>query len=107
MVHFLSSHGPYRTKLFELNIIASPECECGENLTPEHVVLECRINQQNDDGTEKCRIVELRKELQATTTTTEILRDETKREALDRLASAISHLEKMKYIETHRQRRNT
>jgi len=38
-------------------------CECGEDSTPEHVVLEWQRNRINEDGTENVLIVELREEL--------------------------------------------
>ncbi|KAG5885681.1 hypothetical protein JTB14_001963 [Gonioctena quinquepunctata] len=36
LVHFLTGHGPYPQYLSRYNL-----CECGEEGTPEHVVLEC------------------------------------------------------------------
>ncbi|KAG5866170.1 hypothetical protein JTB14_031022 [Gonioctena quinquepunctata] len=41
LVHFLTGHGPYPKYLNRFNLKDNSLCECGEEGTPEHVVLEC------------------------------------------------------------------
>ncbi|KAG5867382.1 hypothetical protein JTB14_008498 [Gonioctena quinquepunctata] len=41
LVHFLTGHGPYPQYLSRFNLKDNSLCECGEEGTPEHVVLEC------------------------------------------------------------------
>nr|CAD7396775.1 unnamed protein product [Timema poppensis] len=41
LVHFITGKGPYPASLRKLGIIESGNCECGEEGTPEHVVLDC------------------------------------------------------------------
>ncbi|KAG5864212.1 hypothetical protein JTB14_010020 [Gonioctena quinquepunctata] len=39
LVHFLTGHGPYPQYLNRFNLKDNSLCECGEEGTPEHVVL--------------------------------------------------------------------
>nr|CAD7569700.1 unnamed protein product [Timema californicum] len=41
LVHFITGKGPYPASLRKLGLIESGNCQCGEEGTPEHVVLEC------------------------------------------------------------------
>nr|CAD7432599.1 unnamed protein product [Timema monikensis] len=43
LVHFITGKGPYPASLRKLGLIESGNCQCGEEGTPEHVVLECVI----------------------------------------------------------------
>ena len=96
-VHFLSGHGPYRAKLFELGMTETPLCECGAISTPEHVVLECPRSGENIDGTVDRQINNLRQQLQ-NLTVKNMIEDENLRNTLDQLATRISHIEKMKFL---------
>ena len=102
-MHFLSGHGPYKSKLHELKIVESPECSCGQLSTPEHVVLHCPENHVKADGTVDARIVDLRNELK-NVDIREIIEDDIKRTSLDLLATIISYKEKEIYM--RRMRRN-
>lgn len=59
MIHFLTGHGPYPTYLHRIGKREQPDCECGEEGTPEHMLFLCR------NGSE--RIKELRRQLHFTT----------------------------------------
>ncbi|KAG5867385.1 hypothetical protein JTB14_008501 [Gonioctena quinquepunctata] len=41
LVHLLTGHGPYPQYLNRFNLKDNSLCECGEEGTPEHVVLNC------------------------------------------------------------------
>ncbi|KAG5885677.1 hypothetical protein JTB14_001959 [Gonioctena quinquepunctata] len=46
LIHFITGHGPYPQYLKRFNLRDNSLCECGEEGTPEHVVLDC---QEYDD----------------------------------------------------------
>lgn len=41
MVHFLTGHGPYPSYLRRFNLSETEMCQCGEEGTPEHIVVQC------------------------------------------------------------------
>lgn len=65
LVHFLTGHGPYPQNLHRFGQRETPNCECGEFGSPEHMVYACTLVGQ--------RIVELRTQLE-TVDTVEALR---------------------------------
>nr|CAD7405581.1 unnamed protein product [Timema poppensis] len=89
MVHYLTGHGPYRATLFRLGLTDNDKCDCGEEATPEHVVLEC-------DVTREARL-ELQTPLQACTVY-HIVRDEERWGFLDKIADNVSRREKDRYV---------
>jgi hypothetical protein len=92
MVHYLTGHGPYPAHLLKLNLRDNDTCSCGEQGTPEHIVLRC--------ATGDPIAIQLRLELE-NMDTIEILRDMNKAEILNKLANRISQLEYQKYTARH------
>lgn len=45
LIHFLTGHGPYPEHLRRMNLRDSGLCDCGAVGTPEHVVLECHLQE--------------------------------------------------------------
>lgn len=43
LVRSLSEHGPYKVKLYKVGRAADSPCECEEEETSDHVMLECSI----------------------------------------------------------------
>ena len=83
LMHFLTGHGPYKNKLFQLARVNSRSCECGEEIdSPEHKIFECSITEE--------LVSEERRKLQGNTVH-EIIRDKNKFEILNKITCKISN----------------
>ncbi|KAH9426829.1 hypothetical protein DERP_002929 [Dermatophagoides pteronyssinus] len=48
-IQFISGHGKFNSYLFRMNIVNSPECECGyEYQSPQHILFNCTFYNLND-----------------------------------------------------------
>lgn len=88
LVHFLTGHGPYPQNLHRFGQRETPNCECGEMGSPEHVLYACALAGPEIRG--------LREQL-GSVDTAATLRNPTEVEKLNRLADAVSRAELEKY----------
>jgi hypothetical protein len=90
LIHYLTGHGPYKSKLHELHLTENDVCECGEAIdTPEHKLFHCTLI---DDLTREDRnqLSGLNPE--------QILRNEAKFKILNILANKVSNHYITRYI---------
>ena len=90
LIHYLTGHGPYKSKLHELHLTENDVCECGEAIdTPEHKLFHCTLI---DDLTR-----EDRNQLRGLNPE-QILRNEAKFKILNILANKVSNHYITRYI---------
>ena len=89
LIHFLTGHGPYNSKLHELKLINNDECDCGSATgTPEHALFHCPLTEELTRE-ERNQLRGLNPE--------QIIRTEAKFKTINTLANKISNYYKIRY----------